>query len=158
MELSIVLRVFNTILVESDIGLNNEILSFPSFSEISCYLLFSHLSLKRICRNISQKGISSEMTLLFLPPKGNVMMMKEIMYCVFINRVERSQTVNLQMILMFYGLIFFGKFGNFPWDKNTISKEKTRVSMLKLTFQVGDLMMNRTLFSLFRFQLKVIQF
>ena len=93
MELSIVLRVFNTILVESDIGLNNEILSFSSFSQILCYLLFSHLSLKRICRNISQKGISSEMTLLFLPPKGNVMMMKEIMYCVFINRVERSLTV-----------------------------------------------------------------
>ena len=80
-------------LVESDIGLNNEILSFPSFSEILCYLLFSHLSLKRICRNISQKGISSQMTLLFLPPKGKVMTMKEMMYCVYINRVEGSQTV-----------------------------------------------------------------
>ena len=129
MELSIVLRVFNTILVESDIGLNNEILSFPSFSEISCYLLFSHLSLKRICRNISQKGISSEMTLLFLPPKGNVMTMKEIMYCVFINRVERSQTVNLQMILMFYGLIFLANLVIFNGTKIQFQEEKTRVSM-----------------------------
>ena len=86
------------------------------------------------------------------------MMMKEIMYCVFINRVERSQTVNLQMILMFYGLIFLANLVIFHGTKIQFQKKKTRVSMLKLTFQVGDLMMNRTLFSLFGFQLKVIQF
>ena len=114
-ELSIVLRVLNTILVESDIGLNNEILSFPSFSEILCYLLFSHLSLKRICRNISQKGISSQMTLLFLPPKGKVMTMKEMMYCVYINRVEGSQTVIKWICKWFwcFMVIFFGNIGIF---------------------------------------------
>ena len=136
-------------------------MSFPSFSEISCYLLFSHLSLKRICRNISQKGISSEMTLLFLPPKGNVMTMKEIMYCVFINRVERSLTVILWICKWswcFMVLFFLANLVIFHGTKIQFQKKKTRVSMLKLTFQVGDLMMNRTLFSLFGFQLKVIQF
>ena len=136
-------------------------MSFPSFSEISCYLLFSHLSLKRICRNISQKGISSEMTLLFLPPKGNVMTMKEIMYCVFINRVERSLTVIwwiCKWSWCFMVLFLLANLVIFHGTKIQFQKKKARVSMLKLTFQVGDLMMIRTLFSLFGFQLKVIQF
>ena len=66
--------------------------------------------------------------------------------------------VNLQMILMFYGLIFLANLVIFHGTKIQFQKKKTRVSMLKLTFQVGDLMMNRTLFSLLGFQIKVIQF
>ena len=57
-------------------------------------------------------------------------------------------------------VIFFGNIGNFQWDKNPISggKNPSIDVILKFTFQVGDLMMNRILFSLLGFQIKVIQF